>query len=430
MTIEQRLERDLPDILGDLGVAPYPDYIDDVLLTTARRGQRPRWMFPERWLPVELATTRVPATRMPWRQLGVLALIAVLLATAVAVYIGATTPHLPPPFGPARNGRILFVHDGQVYVSDTLASTPKLLIGGGGGIGALEVSRDGRRISYVDDAYKGGFDLFVASIDGTGSQKLNDDPLFDIERIVWSPDGSMIAVSHRMWNTSVISVFATDGSGGRLLDTGGLLADGPDWRPSDPKTLSFRGEKDDQVDVYLMDPDGSNLRPLGIPHDTPTAGDALFRPNWSPDGTRIAYHSNDVMDPAAGLASWRTHVFNVATRQAITLSSTTLLDQHDTEPVWSPDGTKILTQRFVFGKSAWMAVLPADGSGPGVDLDLRSTEYPPSGWRGQFSPDGSLVIAYYDYTGEAVTFDPLTGTSTPMPWTVSDVPTFQRIARN
>ena len=39
MTAEPRLERDLPFILDEIVVGPYPDYIDDVLSTTARRRQ-------------------------------------------------------------------------------------------------------------------------------------------------------------------------------------------------------------------------------------------------------------------------------------------------------------------------------------------------------------------------------------------------------
>ena len=35
MTAEPRLERDLPFILDEIVVGPYPDYIDDVLVTTA-----------------------------------------------------------------------------------------------------------------------------------------------------------------------------------------------------------------------------------------------------------------------------------------------------------------------------------------------------------------------------------------------------------
>jgi len=35
MTTEGRLIRDLPEILGDLAMGPYPDYIDDVLALPA-----------------------------------------------------------------------------------------------------------------------------------------------------------------------------------------------------------------------------------------------------------------------------------------------------------------------------------------------------------------------------------------------------------
>ena len=118
MTAEPRLERDLPFILDEIVVGPYPDYIDDVLSTTARRRQRPSWAFPGRWLPVEIATTRVPTTRLPWRQLGVLALLAVLIGTMIAVYVGTRAPKLPAPFGPADNGLVALQRDGDLYVVD------------------------------------------------------------------------------------------------------------------------------------------------------------------------------------------------------------------------------------------------------------------------------------------------------------------------
>jgi hypothetical protein len=51
MTTFTRLERNLPDILGDLSAAPTPEYLDDVFVRTGRMRQRPAWTFPERWLP-------------------------------------------------------------------------------------------------------------------------------------------------------------------------------------------------------------------------------------------------------------------------------------------------------------------------------------------------------------------------------------------
>ena len=117
MTTPMRHERDLSPILGDLAMAPYPDYVDDVLGRTGRMRQRPAWTFPGRWLPMDLTTRTISAPGRPWRQLGILALIALLLAVTLAVYVG-TQRHVPAPFGPARNGLIPYVSGGDIYVGD------------------------------------------------------------------------------------------------------------------------------------------------------------------------------------------------------------------------------------------------------------------------------------------------------------------------
>src|SRR4029079_12689473 len=88
MTMPTRIERDLPAILAEMAAGPYPDYVDDVLPQTARMRQRPAWTFSERWLPMDIATRAAPSARLPWRQLGILALIAALLAFALAAYLG------------------------------------------------------------------------------------------------------------------------------------------------------------------------------------------------------------------------------------------------------------------------------------------------------------------------------------------------------
>lgn len=87
MTADPRLERNLPAILADLGAGPVPDYVDSLLARTARTRQRPGWVFPERWLPVDTATTNVvtsPPVR--WRMIAIAALLMIgLVAGAVLV---------------------------------------------------------------------------------------------------------------------------------------------------------------------------------------------------------------------------------------------------------------------------------------------------------------------------------------------------------
>ncbi|HEY8635825.1 MAG TPA: hypothetical protein VIL81_01060, partial [Candidatus Limnocylindrales bacterium] len=89
MTNELRFERQLPAILEDLYLGPSPDYRDEVLAAAVRTRQRPAWTFPGRWLPMDITTRTIPVTRLPWRQLGILALIALLLAVALAVAVGS-----------------------------------------------------------------------------------------------------------------------------------------------------------------------------------------------------------------------------------------------------------------------------------------------------------------------------------------------------
>jgi hypothetical protein len=101
MTTDRHLERDLPTILGEIAMGTYPDYIDDVLATTAQRRQRPGWTFPERWLRMNLANEALPgAPRYPRRALGILTLLAILLAAMLAFYLGGPGATSRPPADP------------------------------------------------------------------------------------------------------------------------------------------------------------------------------------------------------------------------------------------------------------------------------------------------------------------------------------------
>jgi hypothetical protein len=107
MTSPRRFEQDLPALLDDLYVIGTPDYRDDLVRQTAAMRQRPAWTLPERWLPMDLATRRMPFASVPFRALIVLALIIILAAAALLLSVGSQHP-LPPPFGPARNGPLAY----------------------------------------------------------------------------------------------------------------------------------------------------------------------------------------------------------------------------------------------------------------------------------------------------------------------------------
>ena len=116
MTInDQRFDRALPSLFVELASASTPDYLEAAIERASSRPQRPAWTYPGRWLPVDITTQAAPAARMPWRQLGILALIGLLLAVAAVAYVGARAGPLPaPPFGLAANGAIAMERDGDI----------------------------------------------------------------------------------------------------------------------------------------------------------------------------------------------------------------------------------------------------------------------------------------------------------------------------
>ena len=116
MTInDQRFDRALPGLFVELASASTPDYLEAAIERASSRPQRPAWTYPGRWLPVDITTQAAPAARMPWRQLGILALIGLLLAVAAVAYVGARRgPSPAPPFGLAANGAIAMERGGDI----------------------------------------------------------------------------------------------------------------------------------------------------------------------------------------------------------------------------------------------------------------------------------------------------------------------------
>ena len=70
------------------------------------------------------------------------------------------------------------------------------------------------------------------------------------------------------------------------LTDGGTVDDGDAvWSP-DGEQIAFRRVAGNTVDIYLMNADGSDVRPLLVAPGTDQD------PTWSPDGARIAFKSD------------------------------------------------------------------------------------------------------------------------------------------
>jgi hypothetical protein len=178
MSGERPTERVLPAILTDLGAGPTSDY-SDLLARTARSRQRPGWTFPERWLPMDITLRPVPAFAGPRRTLVLLVLLIVAVIAAAALYVGAQ-PHLPAPFGLARNGAIVFADKaGNIYVQDSIESPRRKVMDGATG-GWPSFSPDGTKLVSLQQAGNDRWDLVVADADGAHRHAITDPSLAEL----------------------------------------------------------------------------------------------------------------------------------------------------------------------------------------------------------------------------------------------------------
>ncbi|OUC12326.1 MAG: hypothetical protein B0A82_22890 [Alkalinema sp. CACIAM 70d] len=153
----------------------------------------------------------------------------------------------------------------------------------------------------------------------------------------------------------------------------------PAWSP-DGRWIAFIAEQQDQVNLYVMDANGTNLTQL-----THGGGLKLF-PTWSPDSRSIAYMSNQE-------GSHDLYVVDVATRQSYRLTRSEGLE---VAPTWSPDGRFIT---FVSDRDGNYELynLPVQGNLPlAVDQPIRLTNHPAVDTSPSWSPDSRWLAFISD----------------------------------
>lgn len=195
-------------------------------------------------------------------------------------------------------------------------------------------SPDRKRIVFSSNRTGPWDDLYVMDADGRNVRQLTESPEASEHDAAWSPDGRHIAydraeiAAHGTRQAAQIWIIDADGSNAHPL-TRGSRNMRPAWSP-DGSTIAFMSDRHAEVDtnligtddgdleIYLMERDGSNVRRLT--ECAETAGG----PAWSPDGQRIAFSCRGL---------W---VMNADGR-----NQRRLINDFGFRPAWSPDGSQI-----------------------------------------------------------------------------------------
>ena len=179
--------------------------------------------------------------------------------------------------------------------------------------------------------------------------------------------GRIVFASTRDGNTEIYVMDADGGNQENL--TNHPAHDGePDWSPDGTKIAFVSGRDGSPSQIHVMDADGKN--PIRL-----TDGPGGKRhPDWSPDGQKIAFSVDD----------WGDHI---AVMDADGRNREKLEDQA-MYPSWSPDGKQIA---FMHGE---IYVIGADGQG----LERVTHDLAPK-WSPSFSPDGQRIAYYASHEG-------------------------------
>jgi len=410
MSATDRLERDLTAWFGETAAPRTPDFTDDILRQTDGMRQRPRWTFPERWLPMSVITLGRAARRpVPWRAVGLLVVLVLLLAVLAAVYVGGQR-RLPPPFGPAANGLVAYSKDGDIYTVNPATGARSAIITGPTVDESPAFSRDGTRLAFLRTT--GTASVIVLADAGGGSQVVIPmTPLPGGAWLSWSPDGRSIAATTDD-NDQTGSLWIVDTVKRTIRKIEGVVTDYGEvqWRPPDGRQLmvtvrasgglrfALVSMVDDSVDV-LPRPSGDGLRPGG----------------WSLDGRRFLYAASD----------GQVHVLDMQGGPDIVIRPS-LAGDGAGYPRFSNDGQRVLLMEFTNNDPTWLSVAPSDGSKPAVRVS--DFYYSGIGTHYQWAPDDS-TITLLPNVGPVVLLDPAGGPPSTPAWMTDEVETWQRLAR-
>ena len=193
-----------------------------------------------------------------------------------------------------------------------------------------------------------------------------------------SPDGSTVAYSVRVNGSWDIHSQRVGGRNATPIVNDPQRDEGGPAFSLDGSLIAFH-ESDDVGGIFVAGATGESVRRVT---------DIGFHPAWSPDGTQIAFASEEIVDPASRTGDSTLYVVPAAGG-----TPRKLVEGDGAQPSWSPSGQRIVYWSNTGGQRDIYTV--AAGGGPRVAV----TEDSAIDWSPVWSPDGRFIYYSSDRGG-------------------------------